>query len=96
MEGKKERIVDSWWSDAAKICITESVIDGETWYDAKVKEYASDYAGTYEYEFGTDKPTREQVESRHADELGVIDLDRYDRVHGADGILAQQHGVSAW
>ena len=78
-------VIDKWQDDNASYVVGQLEDEDGTWYVAKVTETTEQFHGEYEYEFGTDKPTRSDVENMHLNHISEIDIDRHEAEYGADG-----------
>ena len=78
-------VIDKWQDANASYVVRQLEDEDGTWYAAMVTEAPEQFHGEYEYEFGTDKPTRSDVENMHINHLSEIDIDRHEAVYGADG-----------
>lgn len=84
-------VIDKWQNDAGILSIGELKADDGTRYAANVNDVTELFHGKYEYEFGTDKPDRSDVENMHLDHISEIDIDRHEAEYGADGSRAFPH-----
>lgn len=78
-------VIDKWQDDNASYVVGQLEADDGTWYAAKVTDTTEQYHGEYEYEFSTDKPTRNEVEDMHLNHISEIAIDRHEAEYGADG-----------
>lgn len=78
-------VIDKWQDDNASYVVGQLEADDGTWYAAKVTDTTEQYRGEYEYEFSTDKPTRNEVEDMHLNHISEIAIDRHEAEYGADG-----------
>lgn len=78
-------VIDKWQDANASYVVGQLEDEDGIWYAAMVTEATEQFHGEYEYEFGTDKPTRSDVENMHINHLSEIDIDRHEAVYGADG-----------
>lgn len=82
------KVIDKWQDDIGTYVVGQLEADDGTWYAAKVTDTTEQYHGEYEYEFGTDKPDRSDVENMHLAHISEIDIDRHEAEYGADGSRA--------
>lgn len=85
IDGHNSEIVDEWQDNNASYVVGQFEDSDGTWYAAKVTDTTEQYHGVYEYEFGTDKPTRSDVEDMHLNHISEIAIDRREAEYGADG-----------
>ena len=79
------RIIDKWEDGIGIYIIGRLEADDGPWFAAKVTDTTEQYHGQYEYEFGNDRPMRNDVEEMHLNHISEIDIDRHEAEYGADG-----------
>lgn len=79
------KIIDKWEDGIGIYIIGRLEADDGPWFAAKVTDTTEQYHGQYEYEFGNDRPMRNEVEDMHLNHISEIDIDRHEAEYRADG-----------
>ena len=95
LDDKDKYITVERWSDDGTYyaigCANEQ--DGQ-WYEARVYETDPSYKGSYVYELGQEEPSKDMVESRHADHIADISIDRSE-AQEMETLLASYNNYNA-
>lgn len=83
--GEEYKVIDRWQDNIATYAIGQLEDSEGTWYVARVTDQTEQYQGEYNYEYGMDKPARNDFENAHLDHISAIDIDRHEEEYGADG-----------
>lgn len=80
-------VIDRWQDSIGTYVVGKLIADDGIWYAAKVTDTTEQH-GEYEYEFGNDRPSHNDVEDIHLAHISEIDIDRHEAEFGADGSRA--------
>lgn len=76
--------IDEWQNGTVSYVLGQDTNFDMEWYMVKANETLEGFEGTYTQEYDR-CPSRETVESSHADLLAAVAIDRYEEEYGADG-----------